>query len=161
MQGVIVQASTLVQVDIERARQWFLDLETHPERYRFDSHAGFAFREGGFGEVGARFETWETFCGLRLNLRFELTAVEHASFRFRLTRPQLPVWGAFVLCRAVGSTTDLCLEIGATRPAGAWFLKLRPIRHAVRRQIRGEVEHIRASMEAVCGGERDSNHARL
>ena len=44
--------------------------------------------------------------------------------------------------------TVLSLDVGGTSRVGAWMLRLPPVRGAVRRQIRGEVEHIKASMEA-------------
>ena len=149
MESGIITAQKTVRVSIAQARQWFLELEAHPERYRFETHAGFAFDEGsgrGFGEVGARFETRERFYGLPLVLRFELTAVNDDHFRFRLIRPALPVWGAFVLDEADSDTTDLYLTIGGTSWLGALLLRLPLIQSAVRRQIRGEVEHIAESM---------------
>jgi hypothetical protein len=148
MEVAMVTAETLVQVDAAAARRWFLELETHPERYRFETHAGFTFTRGNFGEIGARFETREQFCGLPLTLSFELTGVEDTRFRFRLTRPPLPVWGAFTIEEAGGETTLLRLAIGGTTRPGAWFLRFPPIRSAVRRQIRSEVEHIKASMSS-------------
>ena len=143
----MITAEASVRVDVGQARRWFLELETHPERYRFDTHAGFAFTQGGFGEIGARFQTWERFYGLRITLSFELTDVEDTRFRFRLIRPPLPVWGAFTIGAAGDETTVLRLAIGGTTRLGAWVLRVPLIRGAVRRQIRGEVEHIRASME--------------
>jgi hypothetical protein len=145
----IITAQETVCVSIAQARQWFMELEAHPERYRFETHAGFAFDGDsgrGFGEVGARFETRERFYGLPLVLRFELTAVGDAHFRFRLIRPALPVWGAFVLDEAGSGTTSLRLTIGGTSWLGKWLLRLPLIRSAVWRQIRGEVEHIAESM---------------
>ncbi|MGD2105751.1 MAG: hypothetical protein PVJ55_11645, partial [Anaerolineae bacterium] len=61
-----VQAS--VDVPTRAARDWFLSLEEHPERYGFDTHQGFQFVEGGFGEAGARFKTREKFLFLTLEL---------------------------------------------------------------------------------------------
>jgi hypothetical protein len=148
----IITAQKTIRVSIAQARQWFLELDTHPERYRFETHAGFAFDQDDgcrFGEVGARFQTRERFYGLELVLRFELTEVGGNHFRFRLIRPALPVWGAFVLQEAGSDATSLCLAIGGTNRLGDWFLRLPLIRGAVRRQIHGEVEHIRASMEAT------------
>jgi hypothetical protein len=146
MEVAMVTAETLVQVDAAAVRRWFLELETHPERYRFETHAGFIFTRGSFGEIGARFQTREQFCGLPLTLSFELTGVEDIRFRFRLTRPPLPVWGAFTIEAAGDETTALCLAIGGTTRLGTWFLRFPPVRSAVRRQIRSEVEHIKASM---------------
>jgi hypothetical protein len=149
MESAIIKAEETVNVRIAQARQWFMELEEHPERYQFETHAGFAFTQGHFGEVGARFQTWEQFYGLKLTLRFELTEVDDRHFRFRLIRPALPVWGAFVIEEAPGDNTNLRLEIGGiTRPA-AWFLQFPLVRAAVRGQIRGEVEHVKASMEAT------------
>jgi hypothetical protein len=146
----IITAQKTVRVSIAQARQWFMELETHPERYRFETHAGFVFDGDsgrGFGEVGARFETRERFYGLPLVLRFELTAVDDNHFRFRLIRPALPVWGAFVLDEADSGITKLGLTIGGMNRLGALLLRLPLIQSAVRRQIRGEVEHIAESME--------------
>ena len=144
-----ITAQALVQANVDQTRRWFIELETHPERYRFETHAGFAFTRGNFGEIGARFQTWERFFGLKITLGFELTEVAHAHFRFRLVRPPLPIWGAFILDRAHGETTDLRLTIGGTSRLGTWLLRLPLIGDVIRRQIRGEVEHIKASIETL------------
>ncbi len=149
MESAVTKAEEAVNVSIAQALQWFMELETFPERYQFETHAGFAFVQGNFGEIGARFQTREQFYGLKLTLRFELTEVGDRHFRFRLIRPALPVWGAFFIEEAPGDTTSLSLEIGGTTRLGAWFLWLPFVRGAVQRQIRGEVEHIKASMEAI------------
>ena len=144
-----ITAQAPVRVSVGRARRWFMELETHPERYRFETHAGFAFTQGGFGEIGAHFQTWERFFGLKLTLGFELTEVADTRFRFRLARPPLPVWGAFTIEPVDGEMVELRLAIGGTSRLGNWFLRLPLVRGAIGRQIRGEVEHIKASMEAV------------
>jgi hypothetical protein len=149
MESPVIKAEARLEVSIAQARQWFMELETFPERYQFETHAGFTFTQGSFGEIGARFQTREQFYGLKLTLRFELTDVGDRHFRFRLLRPALPVWGTFDLEEAPGDSTNLCLEIGGiTRPA-ACFLQFPLVRDAVQRQIRGEVEHIKASLEAT------------
>ena len=149
MESAVIKAEATLDVSIAQARQWFMELERFPERYQFETHAGFAFVQGNFGEIGARFQTREQFYGLKLTLRFELTEVGDRYFRFRLIRPALPVWGAFVIGEAPGDSTNLSLEIGGITPLGAWFLQLPLVREAVQGQIRGEVEHIKASMEAT------------
>jgi hypothetical protein len=149
MEPAVIKAEATVHVHIAQARHWFMELETHPERYQFETHAGFAFTQGNFGEIGARFQTREQFYGLGLTLHFELTEVGDTHFRFRLIRPAFPIWGAFAIEEALGDTTNLSLEIGGTTRLGAWFLRLPLVIDAVQRQIRGEVEHIRASMEAI------------
>jgi hypothetical protein len=145
----VIRAATVAQVTIAEARQWFLDLESNPERYQFETHAGFAFGKGNFGVRGARFQTWERFLGLVINLHFELTETSDSHFRFQLIRPPLPIWGAFVIKETANDTTDLSLEIGGTSTTGSRFLRLPVIRGAIRRQIAGEIEHIKTSMEAV------------
>ncbi len=150
MESAIIKAEETVNVRVAQARQWFVELETFPERYQFETHAGFAFTQGNFGEIGARFQTWEQFYGLQLTLCFELTEVGDRHFRFRLVCPALPIWGAFVIIEETpGDNTSLSIEIGGTTRLGAWFLWLPLVRDAVQRQIRGEVEHIKASMEAI------------
>jgi len=149
MESAVIKAEARLDVSIAQARKWFMELETHPERYPFETHAGFAFVQGNFGEIGARFQTREQFYGLKLRLCFELTDVGDRHFRFRLIRPALPVWGAFVIEEAPGDNTNLCLEIGGITRPGAWFLRLPLVRDAVQGQIRGEVGHIKASMEAI------------
>jgi hypothetical protein len=145
----IIRASTQVLVSGADARQWFLDLETHPERYQFETHAGFALSKGSFGEIGARFQTWERFFGLTLNLHFELTETGGSHFRFRLIRPPLPIWCAFAIEENAESGVDLSLEAGGTNRTGAWFLRLPGVRPVVQQQITSEIEHIKASMEAL------------
>jgi hypothetical protein len=149
MESAAIKAEETVNVRIAQARQWFMELEEHPERYHFETHAGFTFTQGNFGEIGARFQTWEQFYGLKLTLRFELTELGDTRFRFRLIRPALPVWGAFAIEEAPGDGTSLSLTIGGTTRLGARLLRLPLVRGAIRRQIRGEVEHIKASMEAI------------
>jgi hypothetical protein len=149
MRNVLFAVREDVRVAPELARQWFIELQAYPERYQFGTHAGFVFTSGIFGEVGARFRTRERFRGLPLTLAFELTEVGESSFRFRLVRPALPVWGAFVIEGTGVNTTSLSLVIGEDRHRGAWFLRLPVVRGAVQRQIRGELAHIRSSMEAL------------
>jgi hypothetical protein len=149
MERAILQASTSVNASTAQARQWFLSLKTHPERYQFETHAGFAFTEGNFGEIGARFQTWEKFHGLKFNLHFELMETGESYFRFRLLRPSLPIWCTFRLTEKTDDTTDLRLEVGGTTSSGLWFLRLPLIKRTIRKQIQSEVDHIKASMEAV------------
>jgi hypothetical protein len=149
MESQVIATQVPVQVSTAHARRWFLELEAHPERYQFETHAGFAFTRGNFGQAGARFQTRERFCGLRLTLGFELTEVNDARFRFRLIRPPLPVWGAFAIEEAGAGATDLRLAIGGTTRLGAGLLRLPLVRGAIRQQIRGEVEHIKISMETT------------
>jgi hypothetical protein len=149
MESASVTAQVLVKADVEQARRWFLELESHPERYLFETHAGFAFTQGSFGEIGARFQTRERFHGLKLTLGFELIEITDTCFRFRLVRPPLPVWGVFVIERANGAITHLRLEIGGTTRLGACFLRLPLVHGAIQRQIRDEVQHIKASIEAL------------
>jgi hypothetical protein len=146
----IISAEARVGVSSVQARQWFLDLKEHPERYRFETHAGFRFTEGDFGADGARFETRERFYGVGLTLRFEMQEVGQTSFRFVLTRPPLPLWGAYFIEDTPGGAAEVRLEVGGTRRWGELLLRCPLVGRAVRRQIRGEVEHVKASMEASC-----------
>jgi hypothetical protein len=151
----VIRAQTAINVGLDEARQWFLDLEKHPERYQFATHAGFRFIQGDFGEVGARFETQERFYGLRLTLRFELSEVGASSFRFRLLQPPLPIWGAFIIERRDADRVDqvdgviLHLDVGGTTELGRRILRLPLVHGAIQRQTQAEVEHIKASLEAL------------
>jgi hypothetical protein len=144
-----LSAKADVHVGRDAARQWFLDLETHPERYEFATHAGFTFVKGNFGEVGAQFQTEERFLGLRTTLHFELTNVESCRFHFKLLRPSFPIWGIFSLERISDDQTAVHLDIGSTRPLGRLVLNSPLISTAIRRQIQREVDHIKASMESL------------
>jgi len=146
---VALIAEATVQVDVQQARRWFLELESHPERYQFDSHNGFTFTEGDFGEPGARFQTRETFAGVPVSLRFELIQVDGTGFRFRLCHLPLAILGSFSLQPLSEHSTALTLEIESDGPLAAFFLRLPFVRGAIRRQIEAEVEHIGSSMEAV------------
>ena len=148
-QPSVVTADTRVAVSVAQARQWFLDLEAHPERYKLETHAGFAFTQGGFGQAGARFVTWERFYGLRLALHFELTEVGERHFRFDLLRPSLPVWGVYAIEPTGEGAINLALRLGGTSSWGEWLLRLSPVRRAIDRQIRAEIAHVKASMEAL------------
>ncbi|MFL7792721.1 MAG: hypothetical protein AB8I69_11315 [Anaerolineae bacterium] len=146
-----IQADASVDVGTKQARQWFLDLETHPERYQFETHAGFTFTAGNFGQIGAHFQTWEQFHGLQANLHFELTKTSDHYFRFRLLRPPLPIWCAFAIEERSADSTNLSLEVGGTTALGTWLLRLPLIKGTIRRQIQAEVDHIKASIEAIYG----------
>jgi hypothetical protein len=145
----ILAATTTVGVSVDKARRWFLELEKYPDRYRFETHAGFRFTRGNFGEIGARFETRERFLGLGLSLTFELAEIGDTFFRFRLIRPGAPIWGRFATVEMHGRNVELRLELGGTTRLGACLLRLPPIKWAVEEQIRQEVAHIKASMEAI------------
>jgi hypothetical protein len=152
-----LSARANVDVGQDVARQWFLDLETHPERYQFATHAGFEFVKGNFGEIGAKFQTEERFLGLKATLRFALTELETYQFHFQLLRPSLPIWGTFSLERISDHQTAVHLQIGSERSLGRFFLNLPPISTAIRRQIQREVDHIKMSMETVSSSQAASS----
>ena len=145
----ILEAKLAVAVSVAQARQWFLDLEAYPDRYTLETHAGFAFTRGGFGQAGSRFVTWERFYGLRLALHFSLTEVGEQHFRFDLRRPPFPVWGVYAIEDAGEGAIDLALRVGGTSSSGEWFLRRPFVRRAIDRQIHAEVMHVKASMEAL------------
>ena len=150
MRKPILNAQAVVDVSVEQARHWFLSLEEHPERYQFDTHEGFEFVEGGFGEIGARFKTQERFFCLKLGLLFKLTAVGESEFWFSLIRPaSLQVWGRFDISRGDEGRSLLCLAVGSETRLGQSLLHSFPVATAVHRQIHREVAHIKASMERV------------
>lgn len=156
MRAPILKAETRVDVPVGAARDWFLSLKEHPERYTFETHEGFEFEEGSFGEVGARFKTREQFFFLRLELLFELTAVRETTFRFSLARPSsIGVWGRFEIEEDQGHSL-LSLSIGSETRVGQLLLRCYPLAAAVYRQIRSEVHHIKSSMERVYAA--DANH---
>jgi hypothetical protein len=145
----VLEARVNVSVSVEHARQWFLSLEVHPERYVMDTHGGFAFTRGSFGQSGSRFVTWERFYGLKLALHFELQNVERQRFFFLVRRPPLPIWGAFVIEARELDSASLALQIGGTSLVGEWVLRFPPVRKAIGRQIGYEVQNIKASMEGL------------
>jgi hypothetical protein len=148
--GTIVSAEQEVNVSANQARDWFLALKDHPDRYRFETHLGIEFIQGDFGEVGSRFKTRERFYFLEIELYFELAGVDERSFRFRLVSlPWAGISGAFRIEELSPHAVMLCLEIGSTRPVGRALLRFYPVERAVRRQITREVAHIKASMEAI------------
>jgi hypothetical protein len=152
-----ISAQTVVNVSVSQARDWFMSLNDHPERYRFATHAGFEFVQGNFGEVGARFKTREKFYFLKQELLFELVEVDETSFRFRLLSPSwLHVWGAFIMQELSPESIVLRLEIGSTTPYGRLGLRCYPLATAIHRQITLEVTHIKASMEEVVAEMEDS-----
>ena len=145
----LLTASASVDVRPAQARAWFLSLADHPERYQFDTHHGFTFTQGDFGEPGARFRTEERFHGVRLTLKFELTEIGDTDFTFVLREPLPDVWGRFSLAPRLDGTTDLRLEIGSDRSLARRVLGLPLVRGAVQAQITSEVSHIKASMESI------------
>lgn len=149
MRRPILGAQARVRVPLEEARDWFLSLKEHPERYEFDTHEGFKFVQGSFGEVGARFRTREKFLFVRIELLFELTAIRESAFRFRLVRPFSGVWGRFDLEEMGDGETSLSLVVGSETRGGQLLLSCYPVAAVVHRQIQREVSHIKASMESV------------
>lgn len=152
MKSPILAAHAVVDAPPEQARQWFLSLKERPERYQFDTHEGFEFVQGGFGEIGARFKTREEFLFLRLELLFELTAIRQSGFSFRPIRPaSLGIWGRFRTEEIGEARTRLSLEIGSDRCVGRVMLRFFPVAAAIQRQIGNEVSHIKTSMERMPG----------
>jgi len=148
MRKSILGAQAIVDIPVKQARRWFVSLQDDPGVYRFDTHDGFEFVDGGFGEVGALFRTRERFLGLELELLFELTEVGEFEFSFRLTRPSsLGIWGGFSIAVADGERSRLTLDVGSDAPLGRLVLHFFPVAKAVGRQIEREVAHVKASME--------------
>ena len=147
--SAVIQASADIEATPEQVRGWFLSLKEHPERYQAETHSGFVFTNGSFGEIGAHFETRERLAGIDVRLRFELTAVEETRFAFRLLNPPLAVWGAFEIEPADQGHCLLSLLISGESSCAEWILHLPPVRHAVRKQIQREVTHIKSSVEKV------------
>ncbi len=156
MNDPVLIAKALVRVPVDFATAWFLALADHPERYAFESHAGFVFTQGEFGEPGARFQTEERFAGLvKLVLKFELTEVEDHRFIFSLLSPARDVWGYFELEPASPNSTHLRLAVGSHRSFQRRLLGLPPVRGAVQHQIEGEVAHISRSMVSLYQAEEE------
>ena len=150
MREPILGVRTDVAAPVEAVRDWFLSLQDHPERYAFETHGGFAFEKGGFGERGAEFTTRERFLLVTLELRFELTEVGERAFSFRLLRPAaLEIWGRFEIEEAGPGRSFLALRIGSESRAGQLLLRCYPVAASIHRQICGEVRHIKRSVEAV------------
>lgn len=148
MDRPVLSADAAVDAPTDQVEEWFRSLQEHPERYQFETHEGFDFVEGGFGELGARFKTREKFLWFHLELLFELTAVRETSFSFHLIRPlSMGIWGRFRIEEADAVETRLFLEIGSRNRAGRLLLRFYPVAAAVRRQIAGEVNHIKSSIE--------------
>lgn len=151
MRKAILKVHTEVGVPVEAAREWFLSLQEHPERYSFETHEGFEFEKGGFGEVGAQFKTRERFLFAKLGLLFELKDVRERTFSFRLIQPShLGIWGRFEIHGNNGESS-LWLYIGSETRLGQLMLRCYPVAATIHRQIRDEVCHIRGSMERVYG----------
>ncbi|MBN1247943.1 MAG: hypothetical protein JXC32_09825 [Anaerolineae bacterium] len=146
----VLLAEATIDVPIAFARTWFLELAEHPERYEFETHSGFTFTQGEFGEPGARFQTQERFGGLaKLTLRFELTDVAPRRFTFRLRRPVHHIWGYFELDPVGVEITKLRLAVGSDHQLQRTMLQTPPLRGAIQHQIEGEVAHIADSMTSL------------
>jgi hypothetical protein len=149
MHPAIISAQRQINVPMDQARDWFLSLEDHPERYRFATHDGIQFVQGSFGEVGSRFKTRERFYFLKLALLFELFDVGETWFSFRLVSPSwAQVWGAFKIQELSSESISLHLEIGSSTQWGQLWLRFYPVAAAIRRQITREVVHVKTSMES-------------
>lgn len=145
----VLTAAVPIEASADQVERWFRALEDHPEQYRFDTHGGFTFTRGRFGEVGAQFQTRERFYGRYFTLNFEVTATGPLWFRFRLLCPPFPIWGAFRIRPVSAGRVWLRLEIGGETRLGRWLLRLPLIRGAVQNQIQAEVEHIRRSVSSL------------
>jgi hypothetical protein len=143
----VLIAKAEINATLQQTKRWFLELSDHPERYEFQSHKGFTFTEGAFGEVGARFETQERFMGVSQTLEFTLTEVGEQQFIFKLQKPLTDIWGRFVLSETSPSTTELRLEIGGETKLRRLMLQMPIVSQAIRSQIQSEVEHIKVSIE--------------
>lgn len=149
LNSAIIKASTSVKTGADAVRDWFLSLQTHPKRYQFETHAGFAFTNGNFGEIGSQFQTYEKFYGQKLTLNFELTKIGAHNFNFRLKNTGLPFWGAFIIEPGEDQHCTLHLQVGGLNSWGQLLLQLPLLHTAVQKQIQGEVAHIKASIEAL------------
>ena len=148
----MISAEDVINVSTEQARDWFFSLEEHPERYRFDTHNGFEFLEGGFGQVGARFKTHERFSVLKTELLFEITEVGESWFRLNLINPTwVDGWAMFSMQGLSSDSVSLKIEIGSDTQRGRSWLKFPLVKKAIRRQIAGEVAHIKEAMESEFG----------
>ncbi len=144
-----IVSSVIINVSRAQAHGWFLSLADHPERYRFETHGGFAFTRGGIGEIGARFETVETFYGVRLRLRFEVTRVTQDRFCFSLRAPLSAIFGSFSLTPEGTSQTELQLAVGSPNRAKRLILSCPIIHGAIQHQISRETAHIKEAMETL------------
>ena len=150
MNNPVLIAETRVNVPVDFATAWFLALADHPGRYAFESHAGFVFTQGEFGEPGARFQTEEGFAGfVKLVLKFELVEVEDHRFIFKVLSPTPDIWGYFELEPTSQNTTHLRLAVGSDRSFRRRLLGLPLVRGAIQHQIEGEVAHISKSMTSL------------
>ena len=156
----VFYAEEVVAISPQQAREWFLALGQHPERYRFETHEGFSFTKGSFGKVGARFDTREAFWGVRVRLRFELTEVSETAFAFRQYTPIPGIWGKFRILQTEEGGTRIRLTIGGENWLTRACLRLPGVRTAVKRQIEGEVAHIARSMAELYtqGGHASGDH---
>lgn len=149
MQAIIasMQAQTVINAPIERVRGWFLTLSDHPERYRFESHEGFVFTRGAFGEIGSEFYTREKFFGIMIKLRFRISDVKKDVFTLSCLPPLKGSWCRFALAAESPEHTCLTLDVNTERRLHAILLNLPGLRNAIQRQINAEVQHIKASIE--------------
>jgi hypothetical protein len=147
--SLVMTAKADIHVDINRARSWFLNLKDHPERYAFDSHEGFTFIDGDFGEVGAQFYTIEHFRGIRTKLTFTITEVTPSSFIFEVTKPLRKIKGEFKLLELADDMTEITLSVFAPNNIIKRLFDVKPFYQAVYSQISGEVQHIKTSMENI------------
>jgi hypothetical protein len=139
MSQPVISAQQEVDVALDEARNWFLSLKDHPERYRFETHMGIEFLKGTFGEVGAQFKTREKFLFLTIDLKYELVEVDERSFAFRLLNlPWFHIWGVFRVKERNAHSVLLALEIGASQPLGRSFLSFYPVKTAVDGQVHRE-----------------------
>ena len=149
----MISAEEVVNVSTKQARDWFFSLKDHPERYRFATHDGIEFVQGNFGEVGSRLITREKLSFLRLEFLFEVAEVGESSFRLRLIKPAwVNAWVAFSTRELSSDSVSLQLEVGSDTELGQKWFKFAPVKNAIRKQITGEVAHIKKAMESEFGG---------
>ena len=145
----VMSAETVVNCGFTTARQWFLGLKDHPERYTFASHLGFYFVEGDFGKVGSIFYTRERFHGLLIKLTFRLSEVTDNSFTFDVIKPISQISGTYSITDLGENQVKLTLSVFAHARFVRWLLSLGPVHSGVKKQITSEIEHVKKSMETL------------
>lgn len=150
-----VSSSTVIKVSQKQVVVWFDSIGQKPNRYQFATHGGVVIISGRLDRPGAIFETREQFFGLPVRLQFQITQVEPDKFTFQLIKPlgRGCILGQFLLTRLGAQETRLTLRIFGGKPESFLTGVLQilffasPLRWAIRKQIRAEVEFIRQAVE--------------
>jgi hypothetical protein len=146
-----ITAQKHIGANSEAILKAFTQISKNPKLYQMDTHEGIFLLKGNLDKTGSIFETRETFLGITLKLKFEVTKVNRPKeFIFRLIRPLgfLHIKGGFFIKQTGENAAILSLRIFQASNVNllqkllALSIFILPTRFIIKKQITKEVELI-------------------